>query len=297
MPTENMLSFPSPGSTVRYRDWRISDTEYLLLGAVERTETGYLARIELYNLVSEQLVLSKLVTGGPANEREVAHRISDLVYEEITGIAGIFGTRILYVTDTLDSSGTRLYRLMLADQDGAREQMVMESPEPIMSPAWSPDGENIAYVSFETGRAAIFQQNLATGERQQLTDYTGINGAPAWSPDGSKLAVVLSKDGNPEIYSLDLASKQLTRLTNHYAIDTEPNWTPDGKFLVFTSDRGGRPQIYRLNLETKIVSRLTFEGDYNARPRLSPDGRHLVMVHRNQGIYKIAVQDMVDGDC
>jgi len=183
---------------------------------------------------------------------------------------------------------------MLADQDGAREQLVIESAAPIMSPAWSPNGEDIAYVSFETSRAAIFMQNLSTGERTQLTNFVGINGAPAFSPDGTQLAMVLSKDGNPELYVLDLESGVFTQLTDHFAIDTEPNWTADGSGLVFTSDRGGRPQIYEIDLQSGRIARLTFRGDYNARPRLSADGRFLVMVHRNEGIFHIAVQDLTD---
>ncbi|MEQ8953937.1 MAG: Tol-Pal system beta propeller repeat protein TolB, partial [Gammaproteobacteria bacterium] len=183
-------------------------------------------------------------------------------------------------------------RLMLADQDGAREQIITESSQPLMSPAWSPDGTHVAYVSFETGRPAIFSQELGTGQREQLTNFRGINGAPAWSPDGTKMAMSLSKDGNPEIYVMDIASRTFERITNHFAIDTEPNWTPDGESLVFTSDRGGRPQIYQINLDSKRLRRLTFEGDYNARPRLSIDGRYLVMVHRNDGQFHIAVQDL-----
>jgi TolB protein len=238
--------------------------------------------------------MARRITAGPQDGRDISHRIADLAYEEITGIPGIAESRILYVTDFLNINGERRYRLMLADQDGAREQLVIESADPIMSPAWSPNGEDIAYVSFETGRAAIFMQNLSTGEREQLTNFTGINGAPAFSPDGTKLALTLSKDGNPEIYVLNLATRDFSRITDHFSIDTEPNWTADGQGLVFTSDRGGPPQIYEIDLQSGRIARLTFRGDYNARPRLSADGRFLVMVHRNDGIYHIAVQDLTD---
>ncbi|MEX2365489.1 MAG: Tol-Pal system beta propeller repeat protein TolB, partial [Pseudohongiellaceae bacterium] len=292
MAASNMLSFPYPGSSISFRDWRVTDTEYVLTGRARTTADGLEAEIELHNVLSQNLVMRKTVYGGHDNGRDVAHRIADLVYETITGIPGIFGTKIIYVTDATMMDGSTRYRLMLADQDGAREQIITESSQPLMSPTWSPDGNHVAYVSFETGRPAIFTQELGTGQREQLTNFRGINGAPAWSPDGSKMAMSLSKDGNPEIYVMDIASRTFERVTNHFAIDTEPNWTPDGENLVFTSDRGGRPQIYQINLNNKRLRRLTFEGDYNARPRLSLDGRYLVMVHRSDGQYHIAVQDL-----
>ncbi len=292
MPEANMLSFPYPGTRISFRDWRITDTEYLITGVARTAADGLELEIELHNVLSRERLLTKRILGGHDNGRDVAHRAADLVYETITGIPGVFGTRILYVTDTTMMDGSKIYRLMLADQDGAREQAITESPQPLMSPTWSPDGTKIAYVSFETGRPAIFSQELRTGRREQLTDFRGINGAPAWSPDGRKMAMSLSKDGNPELYVLDMDSGKFRRITNHFAIDTEPNWTPDGKSLVFTSDRGGRPQIYQVDLESLKTRRLTFRGDYNARPRLSGDGRYLVLVHRREGRYHIAVQDL-----
>ena len=297
MPEENMLSFPYPGRNISFRDWRISKTEYLVTGIARTTEEGLEAEFELHDVVTEEKILSKTVRGGFNNGRDIAHRVADLVYKEITGIDGVFGTRILYVTDTRASGAegdSVLYRLMLADQDGAREQLLTESSQPMMSPTWSPDGKQIAYVSFETGRPAIFRQELNSGNREQLTNFKGINGAPAWSPDGNKMAMSLSKDGNPEIYVMDLETREFTRVTRHFSIDTEPNWTPDGESLVFTSDRGGRPQVYKINLDSGRTQRLTFQGDYNARPRLSKDGRFLVMVHRREGRYHIAVQDLQD---
>lgn len=291
---ENMLSFPAPGDEISFRDWNILDTDYLLIGRASVVNGQMLADVELYDVPSGRQVLGRRITAGPNDGRDVSHRVSDLTYEQITGIPGIAQSRILYVADYVNAEGQIRYKLMLADQDGAREQLVIESAAPIMSPAWSPNGEDIAYVSFETTRPAIFMQNLATGERRQLTNFEDINGAPAFSPDGTKMAMVLSKDGNPELYLLDLLTNEFTRLTDHFAIDTEPTWTVDGQRLIFTSDRAGKPQIYEMDLQTGRIARLTYRGDYNTRPRLSADGRFLVMVHRNDGIDHIAVQDLTD---
>jgi TolB protein len=241
-------------------------------------------------------VLNQSVQGRASDLRGIAHYISDKVYEAITGIRGVFSTRLAYITVTPAPGGEMTYRLMVSDADGARERMLLKSNEPLLSPTWSPDGRELAYVSFETGRPAIFRQRLADASREQVTAFRGLNGAPAWSPDGRRLALVLSKDGNPEIYTLDLVTGEFTRVTRHFAIDTEPNWTPDGRSLVFTSDRGGSPQIYRIDLGSRDIERITFRGNYNARPRLAPDGRTLVMVHRDNGQFHIASLDLKTED-
>ncbi|MCV6621136.1 MAG: Tol-Pal system beta propeller repeat protein TolB, partial [Cellvibrionaceae bacterium] len=228
--------------------------------------------------------------------RDMAHFASDEVYEAVTGIRGAFSTKMIYVEANRNRQGKLIYRLNRADVDGARPSLLLESDDPLLSPAWSPDGQQVAYVSFETGRPAIFRQELATSKREQLTNFKGLNGAPAWSPDGKKLAITLSKDGNPEIYVLEIASRRLTRVTNHFAIDTEPSWTADGKGIIFTSNRGGKPQIYQKTLASGRVERLTFLGDYNARARLSPDGKTLVVVNRQNGVFHIAAQDLETGD-
>lgn len=293
----NMLSFPREASEVYFRDWRVLGAQYLVYGKGERQPDGRLkVTFSLVEVAGEKTVLAQVVHGNDNNLRDIAHYISDKVYEAITGIRGAFSTRIAYVTATAGGNNRLIYRLMVADADGARERLMLESREPLMSPGWSPDGKELVYVSFETGRPAIFRQRLGDANREQLTNFKGLNGAPAWSPDGRKLALVLSKDGNPEIYTLDLGSRQFTRITNHFSIDTEPNWTPDGKALIFTSDRGGSPQIYKLTLASGQLERLTFRGSYNARPRLAPDGRTLVMVHRDGGAFHIASQDLVSGD-
>jgi len=214
------------------------------------------------------------VTGPVTELRMLSHRVSDAVYERLTGITGAFATRLLYVSVMRNPDAKDFYRLTLADSDGQRPIVLLEGRDPILSPTWSPDGQEVAYVSFETSRPAIYRQNLRTGAREQLTNFQGLNNSPAWSPDGNTMALVLSKDGNPDIYLLNLTSRALTRLTRHFAIDTEPTWMPDGKSLLFTSDRGGRPQI-------------------NARARVAQDGRNVALVHQWDVRYHIAVLDLV----
>ena len=291
-PRRDMLAFPSRSSEVYYRDWRMLGTEYLVVGSMRAIDGGrYELEFSLLNVTAQKREFKHSVRGRANEMRDLAHLVSDKVYQAITGIKGAFSTRIAYVTATR-TNGKFTYRLNVADADGAREKLMLESPEPIMSPSWAPNGKDLAYVSFETGRPAVFRQNLVTGARQQLTNFKGLNGAPSWSPDGSKMALVLSKDGNPEIYQLDLRSNQSSRLTRHFAIDTEPTWMPDGKHILFTSDRGGTPQIYKLNVASKATERLTFRGNYNARASLAPDGRTLALVHRESGVFHIASFDL-----
>ncbi len=289
---EDMLQWPRFGDQVFYRDWRVLGSDYVVLSRLNPVPGGgYSLDFELYDVLSQRKVLQRNVQAGPQGLRDLAHAMADAVYEAITGIRGAFSTKMLYV----EAFGNKRYRLMLADVDGAREKELLKSNQPIVSPSWSPDGKQVVYVSFETTRPAIFRQVLATGERQQLTNFRGLNGAPVFSPDGRKVAMVLSKDGNPEIYTLDLATRVFTRHTNHFAIDTEPAWSNDGKSLIFTSDRGGKPQIYQVTLASGRVERLTFDGDYNARARFTPDGKSLVMVHRYNGVFHIATQDLESG--
>ena len=295
IPRENMLAFPSHPEDVYFRDWRLLGSEYLIVGSLSAVEEGGVElSFSLLDVNAQKTVFKHSVKGSKNQLRDLAHLASDKIYEEITGIRGAFSTRLAYVTAD-QKDGRLVYQLNVADSDGARERVMLKSAEPIMSPTWSPKGDELAYVSFETGRPAIFRQSLTTAARKQLTNFRGLNGAPSWSPDGKQLALVLSKDGNPEIYILDLATNKFARMTRHFAIDTEPTWSPDGKSLLFTSDRGGTPQIYKLTVATRAVQRITFKGNYNARPSLAPDGRTLVMVHRESGVFHIATLDLVTG--
>ena len=295
IPRKDMLSFPRSVKEVYARDWLILGVEYLLVGNALLHNGVYQITFSLIEVHSSRVAFTKVAKGSIGQLRDLAHHISDEVYLAVTGIPGAFSTRIAYVTAVALNGKTR-FKLMVADADGAREKLLLESNHPIMSPSWSPDAKELVYVSFETGRPAIFRQKLSNANREQLTNFKGLNGAPSWSPDGRKLALVLSKDGNPEIYTFDLRSHKFARHTNHFAIDTESCWSPDSKFLIFTSDRGGSPQVYKLELKTGKVNRLTFHGAYNARPRLAADGRTLVMIHKSEKQFHIATQDLVTGD-
>ncbi len=293
MNRSNMLGTPSTEEQVFFRDWRVSGNDYMVIGRVAPAANGQVqASVELYDVLKERKVWSETVTGNSNNLRDVAHYISDQVFEKLTGLKGAFSTRIVYVTAKMNTPGNFTYKLQMADSDGARPRTILQSKEPILSPAWSQDGSKLAYVSFESSRPAIYVQELATGQRQKVQTFRGLNGSPAWSPDGSRLALVLSKDGNPEVYILTLATGQLDRVTHHYGIDTEPTWAPDGQSILFTSDRAGLPQIYSLNLPTRELKRLTYEGKYNSRGRLTQDGRFLTMVHQDGSGFHIAVQDL-----
>ena len=288
----DMLSLPTRTEDIFYRDWRAIAARYLVIGRVSK---GVQLRIEfaLYDVDRGIELFSSQVAGPESEARMVSHRVADAIYEKLTGIEGAFATRLIYVSVTRNPEGKDFYRLTVADADGQRPIVLLEGRDPILAPSWSPDGKEVAYVSFESSRPAIYRQVLATGAREQLTNFRGLNNSPVWSPDGRSMALVLSKDGSPDIYLLDLETKQLTRLTRHYAIDTEPTWMPDGKSLLFTSDRGGRPQIYRYTLATGKVERVTFEGRYNARARVAEDGRNVALVHQRDGRFHIGVFDLI----
>jgi len=295
LPTSQMLSFPNDSSQVLPRDWRMLGVEYLVVGYLEPREVSVRLHFELYSVLRQAVVAKQTIEGLPMDLRDMAHHVSDVVFNELTGIEGAFSTQIMYVT-AMDHDQGRHFALNIADADGYGVRKVLESMEPILSATWSPDGKMVSYVSFEQdGRPAIYLHEVATGNRQILTSFAGLNGAPSFSPDGKRMALVLSKDGNPDIYILDLQTRRLRRITRHYGIDTEPTWTADGKSLVFTSNRGGQPQIYQLRLADFQIQRLTFEGDYNAKASVLKDGSGLVMVHRRNGIFHIALLDLNRG--
>jgi len=291
LPEEDMLTKPSEPDKVNFRDWQALGQDYLVIGQVVGNGDSFNIQFHLFNVHNGQLLMGYRLTAASRDLRRAAHHISDLIYEKLTGRKGAFSTRIAYVTSTTRGGG-RQYMLQVADADGYNPRTIVESPEPIMAPTWSPDGSKIAYVSFHTKRSAIYVQALATGQRESVAAYPGINGAPAFSPDGSRLAMTLSKDGSPDIYVLDLASRRLNRLTSSLSIDTEPAWSPDGSTIVFTSDQGGKPQLYTIPSSGGRATRLTFQGDYNARGRFSSDGKNLAMVTGQGGGYRIAVMDI-----
>ncbi|HLA05708.1 MAG TPA: Tol-Pal system beta propeller repeat protein TolB [Syntrophales bacterium] len=295
LPEKDFLARPHEGSQINFTNWRILGIENLVVGRLRATGNEYVVQFQLFDVFRTTQLTGYSIRSSAQDLRYTAHQISDIIYEALMGEKGDFATRIAYVTELRSSSGARRYSLQVADSDGYDPRPVLNSTQPIMSPAWSPDGSRIAYVSFENGRPHIFIQDVRSGKRELVSSNTGLNGAPAWSPDGTRLALVLSKDGSPDIYVLTLGNKKLLRLTSNYAIDTEPVWTPNGNAIIFTSDRGGQPQIYRIAVSGGREERLTFEGAYNARPVLSPDGKLLAMVHGENGIYNIAAMEMDTG--
>ena len=293
IPFESLPGRPVRHDQIVFKDWRLLGTGSLVIGNVTPSlDGGYVVEFQLYDVLRSKQVVGFQLTASEQALRRAAHQIADRVYKKLTGIRGAFDTRVAYVTEVVGADGKARYALAVADVDGHNEHVILDSAQPVMSPSWSPDGEKLAYVSFESERSRIFIQDIASGERESVASFPGINGAPAFSPDGRHLAMTLSKDGNPEIYVMDLQSGRLRRITQNAAIDTEPSWSPDGRSLAFTSDRGGKPQIYRVVVEGGRPERLTFEGSYNARPVYSPDGAKLALVHRDDGRYRIGLFDL-----
>ena len=282
IPREIFLSQPTELRSVKYKDWRLIKAEALVVGKVINIGNGQLeVRFRLLDVFRErQLAGQKFII--PENRlRKVAHQISDIIYQQLTGTRGAFDTKIAYVT-VEGQEPNRKFLLQIADSDGFDPKTVLQSTEPILSPAWSPDGNWMAYVSFEKKRSNIYIQNVWSGQRRLISEHQGINSAPAWSPDGRSLALTLSKDGNPEIYVYNVENESLRRLTRHTAIDTEPDWSPDGRWLAFTSGRSGAPQVYVMPSSGGNAKRITFNGNYNAGPTYSPDGKSIVLI-TNQG--------------
>jgi TolB protein len=279
---------PAGDTAVPYADWKARGADALSTGTISPAGEGrYETRFRLHD-VQKQLQLGGQAYGHAGGQiRITAHRISDYIYEKLTGEPGVFSTRIAYVVKT---SGR--YELQVADADGGNAQTALASREPIISPAWSPDGSKLAYVSFEAKKPVVYVHDLSSGRRHVAANFKGSNSAPAWSPDGRKLAVVLSKDGNSQIYVIGADGSGVTRLASSAGIDTEPHFSPDGQWLYFTSDRGGGPQIYRIPSSGGDAQRVTFEGSYNVTPRPSPDGKSLAYVSRHNGRFQLTVMDL-----
>lgn len=288
---QDVIEKPIRGSEIKFPTWRVLKQDFVVVGRVmDNPDGGYRVEYELYDVAKQQRLLGLAVGGRARGMRDVSHQIADQIYEKILGVRGAFWTRIAYVTAN-GLGGNTQYALMVADSDGFNPQTVVRSKEPLLSPAWSPDGRKLAYVSFERGNSTIYVQEITTGAREVLASFRGINGAPSFSPDGRRLALTLSRTGNPEIYVMDLATRNLTQITRHYGIDTEAVWTADGQGLVFTSDRAGKPQLYQVPASGGEATRLSFQGDSNAKASISFDGKKIAMAQGGGNVYRIAVLD------
>ncbi|MEO6264752.1 MAG: Tol-Pal system beta propeller repeat protein TolB [Luteimonas sp.] len=291
LPERDMIERPTRGGEVNYPAWRLLKQDFLVVGRVlDAGDGGYRVEYELFDVARQERLLGFAMTARGNAMRDVAHQVADAIYEKILGVRGAFWTRIGYVTATGVGKGSR-YALMVADADGYNPQTVVRSAEPLLSPAWSPDGRKLAYVSFERGNSSIYIQDISTGARELVASFRGINGAPNFSPDGRRLALTLSKSGNPEIYVMDLGSKALRQVTDQFGIDTEAVWSTDGGSLYFTSDRGGKPQIYQVSASGGAASRISFQGSYNAKASVSFDGKKIAMAQGNGNNYRIALLD------
>ena len=281
---------------MRLRLWREKGIDYLVVGSVHEEVPGfYKVKFQLFDSGGVKQLAGYTIPADKASLRMAAHQASDLIYEAILGIRGAFNTRVAYITSS-QRGGKKRYVMQIADSDGYNSRTILNSPKPLMSPAWSPDNKKIAFVSFEGNRSGVYVQDVLTGQRTKVSARKGINGAPAWSPDGRRLAVTLSNNGNPDIYVIDLGSKKASRLTRDAAIDTEPVWMPDGQSIIFTSDRSGKPQLYKVSAAGGSAQRLTYEGDYNSAPTVSADGKKVAMVSGERGQFRIAVLDMGTGE-
>jgi TolB protein len=282
-----ILPRPVRTEDVRIGDWRARGADAVVVGTMRAQGDGRVeVRFALVDAAKGGQIAGMSYVVMPEQFRATAHKIADVIYEALTGDAGVFSTRIAYVA----KQGAR-YQLFVAEADGYNPQSVVTSNEALLSPKWSPDGRRIAYVSLENRKPVVYVQSLDTGRRQVVANFRGSNSSPAWSPDSRQLAVTLTKDGGSQLYLINADGTGVQRLLTSPSIDTEANFTPDGKAILFTSDRGGTPQIYRLTLASRAVERLTFEGSYNVSPRATPDGKGFVYVRRDGGSFQLAIQD------
>jgi TolB protein len=289
---KQLLSIPTNEDNLNYSDFKLLGIDYIVMGSLEEEDTSNISAVyKIFSVQKESQLRTSTVYGVPNKLKQLAHYISDGIYEEITGLKGVASTRLLYVTEEF-SGGISQFKLNVADADGSDEQILLRSNEPIISPSWSPDSKKVAYVSFETGMAKVFIQNIATGKREIVLENKFQISSPSWSPNGKFMSLTLYQDGNAEIYILNLKNKNLTRLTNHYSIDTESSWSPNGSKIMFTSGRSGSPQLYEINLKkfNAKPQRITFEGNYNAKGSYLPNGEGVVFVHRKNSNFQIALK-------
>ena len=288
-----LLPLEIENEEINYQDWRLLGMDYLIAGNIVKEKNSIDVSYEIYDIQKRRKIRSSKVFGLPNQLRQLAHYTSDGIYESIAGIKGIASTKLLYVNEIKSEDIKSRYRLMLADSDGANEQTLLSSSEPIISPSWSPDGKKVAYVSFETGLAKVYIQNIASGKRESVLSKNTQISSPSWSPDGKYLSLTIYQDGNAEIYILRLRDQTLTRMTNQFAIDTESSWSPKGNKILFTSGRSGSPQIYELDLRrlNSKAKRISFEGSYNAKASYLPNEEGIIFVHRStDGLFHIALK-------
>ena len=292
---EGMLSLPTSKEEVFYKDWRLLGIDYLIIGSIEDSEINSDIKVNfiIFDIAREKSIHRGDVIGPIASLRKAGHKVSDVIYKKIQGIPGIFSTKLAYIDKP--SLEDPSYNLRISDIDGYESISLFSSPQPLMSPSWSPDRKRIAYVSFEEGTSRIFLQELSSAKRVGLKLENGLNSSPNWSPNGEMIAAVLSKSGNPDLFTYDLEELSWKQITKHFGIDTEPDWSPDSKSILFTSNRSGSPQIYEAEIRNNKIKRLTFEGTYNARARYLPNGKGIVYVHRRNGVFHIATQNLKTG--
>ena len=296
LPVGDLVERPQRLADVNFATWRLLRQDFIVVGRMlDNPEGGYRVEFELLDVAKQERMVGLALSGRSGEMRDVAHQIADQIYERILGVRGAFWTRIAYVT-AIGTGRDMQYALMIADSDGHNPQTVVRSREPLLSPAWSPDGRRLAYNSFERGNSSIYIQEIATGARESVASFRGINGARSLSPDGNRLALTLSRSGNPEIYVMDLATRALSQVTNHWGIDTEPVWSPDGRTLYFTSDRAGKPQVYRVPATGGDAQRVSFQGEYNARATVCCDGKKIAVAQGAGNVYRIAVFDRSFGE-
>lgn len=286
IPSTEMLSIPTSPDSVIHRDWLLLDADAIIFLTTEKLDKSIDIAYSIYDIRAKKIVLKKKIYGVPDGLRQSSHYVSDGIYKHYYGIEGVSSTKLMYVAKNDD-----IYRLIVSDADGFNEQTLLKSTQSIISPAWSPDAKDVAYVSFENNRAQVFTQNLETGTRKLILSSKFSVSAPAWSPDRRYIAFTSTMDGNSEIYIINLDTKKIERLTKNFAIDTEPAWSTDGKKIIFTSDRSGSPQIYELDLRTKLKRRITTEGSYNARGSFI-DKNNIIFIHRNSTNFNIATLNL-----